>query len=324
MLVGNLGERGGPGKLRSYWENRIYVVKEQVSDNPVYVVHPEGNDQGRTRTLHRNLLLLVNDLPVEFPPRLTKPTLRSTHKQTNVRVRGKDREGRIENAETSDSDDDLGRGYWLRVPPTQAEFRATVPSEEQAVSQNRLEPGRQMQAQFEGGSDLSPRDLEEPGRRTPVTDAEDIVENLSEMAGAHEGGRLGREGPMALRTGDEVETNQYDREGGDSLEALNLPQSEVEPESPRQECCDEQAADSPPNSPAPLRRSTRQRRPGQMLTYSSLGHPTYQSWPTVNMVDTYLVPSAALWPPQACPPSFQGPPVAQFPYLSLLYPTCSY
>lgn len=65
VLVRNLGERGGPGKLRSYWENRIYVVRDQVSDNQVYVIHPEGNGQGRTRTLHRNLLLLVNDLPVD-------------------------------------------------------------------------------------------------------------------------------------------------------------------------------------------------------------------------------------------------------------------
>ncbi|CAI5677437.1 unnamed protein product, partial [Oreochromis niloticus] len=284
VLVRNLGERGGPGKLRSYWENRIYVVKEQVSDNPVYVVHPEGNDQGRTRTLHRNLLLLVNDLPVEFPPQPTKLTLRSTHKQTNDRVRDKDRERRIENAETSDSDDDTGSGYWLRVPPIQVESRTPVPSEKQAVSQDRMELGRPTQTRVEGGSVPSPRDLEEPGRRTPVTDAEDIAENLSEMAGAHGEDQLGKEGPMAPETGDEVETHQYDHKGSDSSAALNLPQSEVEPESPRHECCDEQAADSPSNSPAPLRRSTRQRRPGQMLTYSSLGHPTYQSWPTVNMV----------------------------------------
>lgn len=44
VLVRNLSERGGPGKLCSYWEKRIYVVKEQVSNNPVYVVHPESDD----------------------------------------------------------------------------------------------------------------------------------------------------------------------------------------------------------------------------------------------------------------------------------------
>lgn len=47
VLVRNVGERGGPGKLHSYWEERIYVVKEQVSDNPVYVIHPESGNKGK-------------------------------------------------------------------------------------------------------------------------------------------------------------------------------------------------------------------------------------------------------------------------------------
>lgn len=51
VLIRNLGERGGPGKLRSYWEKSVYVVKE-VSNNPVYVVYPENSDSGKTRILH--------------------------------------------------------------------------------------------------------------------------------------------------------------------------------------------------------------------------------------------------------------------------------
>lgn len=68
VLVRNLREHGGPGKLRSYWEKTIYVVKEQVSDNPVFVVSPESGNKKGTRTLRRNLLLLVNYLPVDSPP----------------------------------------------------------------------------------------------------------------------------------------------------------------------------------------------------------------------------------------------------------------
>ena len=41
VLVRNMTERGGPGKLRPYWEQDIYVVTQKRMDMPLYEVKPE-------------------------------------------------------------------------------------------------------------------------------------------------------------------------------------------------------------------------------------------------------------------------------------------
>jgi len=63
VLARNLTPCGGPGKLRAFWEDEIHVVNARKGEgSPVYDVRPESG-QGRSRTLHRNLLLPCDQLP---------------------------------------------------------------------------------------------------------------------------------------------------------------------------------------------------------------------------------------------------------------------
>ena len=53
VLVRNLTERGGSGKIRSFWEKKIYRIKEKKGkDGLVYSVVEEGNPKSRVRVLH--------------------------------------------------------------------------------------------------------------------------------------------------------------------------------------------------------------------------------------------------------------------------------
>ena len=71
VLVRNLTPRGGTGKLRNHWEETIHVVIRQVGEDiPVYEVKPEQG-RGRSRILHRNLLLPCDYLPLEIQPKGT-------------------------------------------------------------------------------------------------------------------------------------------------------------------------------------------------------------------------------------------------------------
>ena len=65
VLVHNLSEQGGPGKLRAHWEDQIHcIVRQRGPDSPVYEVKPE-TVTGPTRVLHRNLLLPCDSLPLD-------------------------------------------------------------------------------------------------------------------------------------------------------------------------------------------------------------------------------------------------------------------
>ena len=102
VLVRNLTPRGGPGKLRSFWEDKIHVVVARKGEgSPVYDVRPESSE-GPSRTLHRNLLLPCDYLPGkpwEDPPPIKRTTPYHCHEIQPLRHE--------DDSHESDSDDDL-------------------------------------------------------------------------------------------------------------------------------------------------------------------------------------------------------------------------
>ena len=69
VLVRNLSERVGPGKLKAYWEDKIHIVIHRLSpDSPVYEVKPEKSD-GRSRAINRTLLLPCDYLELDCETR---------------------------------------------------------------------------------------------------------------------------------------------------------------------------------------------------------------------------------------------------------------
>ena len=57
-------EKGGTGKLRSYWEQKIFKVIEKRENLPVYKIQ-NINKKSDQRLVHRNMLMLCNELPLD-------------------------------------------------------------------------------------------------------------------------------------------------------------------------------------------------------------------------------------------------------------------
>ena len=61
VLVRNLSPRGGPGKLRSFWEQEVAEVTQRHENDVTYTIKTIAQPE-RVRTLHRNMLMPVNHI----------------------------------------------------------------------------------------------------------------------------------------------------------------------------------------------------------------------------------------------------------------------
>ena len=106
VLIRNTSERGGTGKMRSFWEEKVHVVVENINnENTTYKVTTERGTDGRIRVLHKNMLLPCDNLLDNFSWNInTQPTHRKQNKKTASRQLPKKNDNEEESVTENEDD----------------------------------------------------------------------------------------------------------------------------------------------------------------------------------------------------------------------------
>ena len=91
VLVKNLREKGGTGKLKSHWERQIFTVLKQQEELPVYHVQNLKNPRD-VRVLHRNHLMKCEQLAADVFDDEEEETPVKKNTRQNVKTKEKSKQ----------------------------------------------------------------------------------------------------------------------------------------------------------------------------------------------------------------------------------------
>ena len=193
VLVRNLTPRGGPGKLRAFWEDQIHlVVARKGEGSPVYDVRPESS-QGPSRTLHRNLLLPCDWLPGK--PWEDLPPVKNT--KTPAPYFCDDTQPLVHEGDGSDSEDDLpeiscGNRPLRRDRNDQTQIQVESTRKDEPQPDITYVPAGEVSSETGTEANIAGTSNEAPLMENPQADGGEMVEQ-------EDTGNLGR--PQRLRLG---------------------------------------------------------------------------------------------------------------------------
>lgn len=162
VLVKNVTPRGGPGKFCNYWEDAVHTVVRQMGSEMGFLRPERG--KGRSRVLHRNLLIPCDHLPFEKQPDLTKKDKKKQKK-------------RHEPSQIEESDEDSGDEYELHYEPLQP---PTVPvgRHKTSVELNRELEQRHLPAEENAETQVHAAPPEQPPEKEQLEELDQPAENL--------------------------------------------------------------------------------------------------------------------------------------------------
>ncbi|XP_036004828.1 uncharacterized protein LOC118566561 [Fundulus heteroclitus] len=237
VLVRNVNIRG-KHKLANRWEQNIYVVVKRIKDSPVYVVRP-GNGDGPNRTLHRDLLLPCGFLPVEdhAGPDIPPGNQRKTRTRSKVnKAEPSDQDGECSMDEMSD-EEDFSFTRWEPEIVTRGPYVQTGGNPPSATSSVDVIPQNSLPNANACPSPEVPNTRGSDSGHLDVSSSDHVIIDMSET---------------------DLEPTLIDTDL--TSEIVGGTDNVV-------------SAETSATEPVSLRRSERERRPPQKLTYDELGEP---------------------------------------------------